>query len=290
MSPSTLPCPPLESSAPSSPSWPIGLHQEYSSSRRIPSRHPVANFAKPASLRSQGFSLRQVSKLTSLHRENHLSHTGSGVLSRSEVMRLPHARRKGNPVDAGPFHLRPTSINPKNKVQELFQANLPLVTSEASRAFRKISPLYDLKTLEHFGSIGLWDACRRFTGDEPSFQFYARVRIRGQIWDEIRVESDITRRMLKSDAKPTLINVDSVVLESPKPNPEHLTHLRDILQQVDSTPFTDRERQIIDALASGQSLSDLALAWGVSLPLVSQIKTRALLKIATLAHKADLNS
>lgn len=228
----------------------------------------MANFSKPASLRSQGFSLRQVSKLTSLHRET----------------QLPHARHKGNSGKAGRLCLRP-----KAKIQELFQDNLPLVTFEAARALKKVHHVYDLKTLIHFGSIGLWDACRRFTGDEPSFQSYARVRVRGQIWDEIRTESHIPRRMIRPDKKPTFNNIDSVVLESHNPTPEHLLHLKNILLQVDSIPFTDRERQVIDALASGQSLGDLALAWGTSQPFVSQIKTRALLKIADLAHKADLD-
>jgi DNA-directed RNA polymerase specialized sigma subunit len=127
-----------------------------------------------------------------------------------------------------------------------------------------------------------------FTGDEPSFQFYARVRIRGQIWDEIRVESPLPRRMINSTRKPTFNDIDSVVLESHNPTPEHLLHLKNILLQVDSIPFTDRERLVIEALASGQSLGDLALAWGVSQPFVSQIKSKALLKIAALAHKADL--
>jgi len=257
----------------------------------------VANFADPkkieeaARLRSQGVSLRQISKLTGLHRETIVTHTGRGVVSRSEAMTIYHARRKGLVINAGEFTVKPIGAPvpiKKDPTQERFQNHLHLVTLEAKFALRKMSLLYDLKTLEHFGSIGLWNACTRFTGDDATFPFYARVRIRGQIWDEIRGEAALPRRMLKAENKPRFNDVDEVILASHLPPPDDVAHFREVLRQVDSVPLRDRERQVLEALALGDQLRNVALAWGTTEPRVSQIKARVITKMAALIRKADL--
>ena len=138
----------------------------------------MANFANPAlleeaaRLRSQGSSIRHISKLTGLHRDTILTHTGRGVVSRSQAMTLYHARRRGLVIELGPFQLKPFGAPApiiRDPVRDRFEQFQPIVLSEASRALRKMSSLYDLKTLTHFGLIGLWDACKRFTGDEATF-------------------------------------------------------------------------------------------------------------------------
>jgi RNA polymerase sigma factor (sigma-70 family) len=215
-------------------------------------------------------------------------------------MRIYHARRKGQVIELGPFQVKPV-VRParffpigapapiiRDPVRDRFEQFQPLVFSEASHAIRKMSPLYDLKTLVHFGLIGLWDACKRFTGDEATFPYYARVRIRGQIWDEIRGESHLPRRLLKSDDKPRLTDIDDVVLASPLPMPDDIIHLRDIIRQVESCPFSERERQVIETLAAGDPLGELALSWGTSVTRASQVRTRAVTKMTALVRKADL--
>lgn len=268
----------------------------------------MPNFADPkrleeaARLRTQGVSLRQVSKLTGLHRETILTHTGRGVVSRSESMKIYHARRKGVVIEMADFKVNPI-IRPSrfvpigapvpikrviDPVEARFKQYQPLVAAEANRAIRKMSSLYDLKTLEHFGSIGLWDACRRFMGDEATFPFYARLRIRGQIWDEIRTESYLPRRMLKSENKPRFDDIDEVIVQSNLPLQDDVVHLRDIIQQVDAIPFSDRERQVIEACANGEPLGDLSLSWGVSTPRASQHRFKAIQKMTDLIRKAAL--
>lgn len=257
----------------------------------------MANFANPAlleeaaRLRSQGSSIRHISKLTGLHRDTILTHTGRGVVSRSQAMTLYHARRRGLVIELGPFQLKPFGAPApiiRDPVRDRFEQFQPIVLSEASRALRKMSSLYDLKTLTHFGLIGLWDACKRFTGDEATFPYYARLRIRGQIWDEIRGESHLPRRLLKSDDKPRLTDIDDVVLQSPLPMPDDVIHLRDIIRQVESCPFSERERQVIETLAAGDPLGELALSWGTSVTRASQVRTRAVTKMTALVRKADL--
>jgi len=265
----------------------------------------MANFSDPkrldeaARLRNQGFSLRQISKMTGLHRETVITHTGK--ISRSDSMKIYHSRRKGLVIDMSEFKVQaivhparfitigaPEPIKPRDPLQERFQANLHLVNLEARILIRKLCHSYDLKTLEHFGTIGLWDACTRFTGEEASFPGYARLRIRGQVWDEIRVESKIPRRLMKADDKPRFEDIEYTVIQSNSPTQDKTLHFRNILQQVDSIPFSDRERQVIEALASGDKFADLATSWGVSEPLVSQTKARALLKMTRLIREADL--
>lgn len=270
----------------------------------------VANFANPkkieeaARLRSQGLSLRQIASITGLHRETIITHTGR--ISRSDSMRIYHARRKGLVLDSVEFTVKPITrpsrfipigaptpvaplpIKSRNPAQDRFQAYLHLVTLEAKFALRKMALIYDLKTLEHFGTIGLWNACTRFTGDEAAFPFYARIRIRGQIWDEIRNEAPLSRRMLKAENKPWFYDIDETVVDSNLPSPEDIAHFRDILAQVDSIHLSERERQVLEAVANGDRQRDVALAWGTTQPVVSQTKTRLFTKMTGLVSKADL--
>lgn len=212
-----------------------------------------------------------------------------------------HARRKGLVINAGEFPIKPIArpsrftpigspppTNPRDPSGQRFQKHLHLVTPEARYVLRKVAPIYDLKTLKHFGSIGLWDACRRFTGNEVAFQYYARVRIRGQIWDEIRGESTIHRKMLRDGIKPHFDDIDEVVISSHLPPPDDLAHLREVLAQVDSVHLCDRERQVLEALANGDYLLDLAPAFGTSKARISQIKTELITKMKSLIRKADL--
>jgi RNA polymerase sigma factor (sigma-70 family) len=221
-------------------------------------------------------------------------------------MRIYHARRKGLIIKVNEFTVKPivqptrlvpigtpipgvpTPIKLRDPITERFQNNRYLVSIEARYALKKMSLIYDLKTLEHFGTIGLWNACSRFTGDEETFPFYARVRIRGQIWDEIRNESPLPRRMQKAENKPKFDSIEESIIASKIPLPDDVIHLRDILKQVNSIHFSERERQVVEAIANGDPLVDLAISWGVSEPLVSQTKAKAIRKMVDLIQKADL--
>jgi RNA polymerase sigma factor (sigma-70 family) len=189
-----------------------------------------------------------------------------------EAARGISLRQIANPI-GDPLPLK------KDPIQDRFKNHLHLVTLEAKFALRKMSLIYDLKTLEHFGSIGLWNACTRFIGDEATFPLYARLRIRGQIWDEIRGEAALPRRMLKAKNKPRFNDLDEVLLASHRSSPDDVVYFREVLQQVDSVPLRDRERQVLEAIALGDRLLDIALAWGTTEPRVSQIKTRVITKI-----------
>jgi hypothetical protein len=143
------------------------------------------NFADPqkieeaSRLRSQGWSLRQISKETGLHRETIIAYTGK--ITRSDSMRIYHARRKGMVIEMDGFKVkeivRPTKFVPIDTPvvplirrgfdlnETRFKKHMYLVQIAARLVLRK-TIRYDLKTLEHFGTIGLWDACKRFKGDE----------------------------------------------------------------------------------------------------------------------------
>lgn len=182
------------------------------------------------------------------------------------------------------------SLRQLSRITILFEAHLHLVALEASFALKKVAPYYDIETLKHFGTIGLWDACIRFNRDLNIFPLYARRRIRGQIWDEVRRESNIPRRRLKDEDKPKFDNLDDIPLPSHLPPPDEIAHLREVLREVllKVKSLRGQERQVLEALANGDHLKDLAPVWGTAAPRVSQIKTKALKKMKALIRKADL--
>jgi len=71
---------------------------------------------------------------------------------------------------------------------------MPLVHQVAARMLRKLPPNVLREDLTAAGAFGLIDALRKSVDRGPAFEWYARVRIRGAMVDELRAQDWLTRR------------------------------------------------------------------------------------------------
>jgi RNA polymerase sigma factor for flagellar operon FliA len=92
-------------------------------------------------------------------------------------------RRRGNSPYAPYKQTRPGSA----KENEMVQEYLPLVKNVVGRLAMSLPPHVDVEDLYSAGLVGLLNAIRNFDPQGGStFESYARVRIRGTIFDELR--------------------------------------------------------------------------------------------------------
>jgi len=71
---------------------------------------------------------------------------------------------------------------------------MPMVRRVVTRVLRKVPPNVLREDLISAGTFGLIDALRRSPDRGPGFEWYARVRIRGAVVDELRAQDWLTRR------------------------------------------------------------------------------------------------
>jgi len=71
---------------------------------------------------------------------------------------------------------------------------MPLVHKEVARRLRRVPPNVLRDDLVAAGSYGLLDALRKSPERGPAFEWYARVRIRGALVDELRSQDWLSRR------------------------------------------------------------------------------------------------
>jgi RNA polymerase sigma factor FliA len=96
----------------------------------------------------------------------------------------------------------PTSASPAGEELATF---MPLVHKEVARMLRRVPPSVLRDDLVAAGSFGLFDALRKSPGRGPQFEWYARVRIRGALVDELRSQDWLSRR---ARAKTTAARAD----------------------------------------------------------------------------------
>ena len=139
---------------------------------------------------------------------------------------------------------------------------------------------FQINELIQWGKIGLWDACNRYEGADTEFVFYARVRIRGQIIDEIRKESGYIRRA-GPDNQPefrAVLDSDSVDLTLGEDQVSSRQLLLKVIAKM--AKLTKREETIIlKYYFEGMTQKELAAQLNVSEPRVSQIKTEGVGKL-----------
>ena len=78
--------------------------------------------------------------------------------------------------------------------REELTSYMPLVQREVARRLRRVPPNVLRDDLVAAGSFGLLDALRRSPERGPAFEWYARVRIRGALVDELRSQDWLSRR------------------------------------------------------------------------------------------------
>src|SRR5579862_8955883 len=78
--------------------------------------------------------------------------------------------------------------------REELTSYMPLVHQVVARMLRKLPPNVLRDDLVGAGAFGLIDALRKSVDRGPAFEWYARIRIRGAVVDELRTQDWLTRR------------------------------------------------------------------------------------------------
>jgi RNA polymerase sigma factor for flagellar operon FliA len=89
---------------------------------------------------------------------------------------------------------RPDSRPMTPPTREDLALYMPLVKQVVGRVLRKLPPNVLRDDLLAAGTFGLVDALRKSADRGPAFDWYARIRIRGAVVDELRAQDWLTRR------------------------------------------------------------------------------------------------
>ncbi len=182
---------------------------------------------------------------------------------------------------------------------------MPLVAQTVARFVRKLPPNVLKDDLMAAGMYGLVDSLRRNpapAGGErgPAFEWYARIRIKGAIVDELRAQdwlsrrarSQATREATESSPRSAVVSFEDMpglagaLTSSTDESDSAFSQMSDeddrttLLRAVSSLP--EREQYIVKAhYLEGVQFKTIAAKLGVSEPRVSQIHTRAMQLLRT---------
>jgi RNA polymerase sigma factor FliA len=187
----------------------------------------------------------------------------------------------------------------KQHLEQAITTYLPLVERVVRQLARRLPANVQRDDLISAGVFGLADSLRRNGGDQgEGFQWYARTRIRGAIFDELRAQDWLSRRArdrisAASDANDessavttTMVSLEDVIAtqdaahfatdaDDPLEVAETRSQQRVLAEAVMQLP--ERERQIVGRhYFDGVKLKDIGAELGVSEPRVSQLHARAL--------------
>lgn len=186
---------------------------------------------------------------------------------------------------------------------------MPLVHQVVARFMGRLPPNVLRDDLLAAGTFGLIDSLRK-NGPErgPAFEWYARIRIRGAIFDELRTQDWLSRRARGkvtqaaaehgTTARTVVIGFDDLPSTSQACFADQTTadplaqfvegHDRRVLSEAVNT-LPERERKIVAMhYFQGVQFKAIAAELGVSEPRVSQLHSRAvgLLRAALALNEA----
>jgi RNA polymerase sigma factor for flagellar operon FliA len=185
---------------------------------------------------------------------------------------------------------------------------LPLVHQEVGRLARRLPANVLRDDLVAAGVFGLVDSLRRNGGDEGgAFTWYARTRIRGAVFDELRAQDWLPRRARRAatsaqSATTRWGHVHAVVSyhdesaleealqmamqsDDPVEQIEARSLHRVLVRAIEQLP--ERERRIVGMhYFHGVKFKDIGAELGVSEPRISQLHARALGLLRGLMDKA----
>jgi RNA polymerase sigma factor for flagellar operon FliA len=173
--------------------------------------------------------------------------------------------------------------------QELFESHTNLASSIAGYYAKKCAPFLQYEELYQWGLIGLWDACRKYTGSRDEFPFYARQRVRGHIIDEIRNSTPLKRnKRTKSGVLPRLnpIELDPNLTSSDETPVDELVHARVELKKIlESLNLLGYRKALILSMYcfDDHSLREIAEHLGITEARVCQLKDKALDQLACVS-------
>ncbi len=176
-------------------------------------------------------------------------------------------------------------------------ALMPLVHQVVGRFLKKLPPNVLRDDLVAAGCFGLVDALRKGGHERgPTFEWYARVRIRGAILDELRTQDWLTRRARNrvnatankqgQGFRATVVGFDDLPpdlsalgLADETRNPLRLVEERMVSEALANvvSKLPERERQIVTSYYFQQiPFKTIAARLGVSEPRISQLHARAM--------------
>ncbi|MEO6418913.1 MAG: sigma-70 family RNA polymerase sigma factor [Polyangiaceae bacterium] len=179
---------------------------------------------------------------------------------------------------------------------------MPLVNQVVARFMGNLPPNVLRDDLLAAGTFGLIDSLRK-NGPErgPAFEWYARIRIRGAIFDELRTQDWLSRRARSrvtqaaadtgTSARAVVIGFDDLPSSSQAHFADHNAPdpLALVVEGCDRLALTsavaslpEREQKIIAMhYFQGVQFKAIALELGVSEPRVSQLHSRAVAMLRT---------
>ena len=196
--------------------------------------------------------------------------------------------------------IRPTALPHVPTALEV-QRYMPLVHQAVARFLRKLPPNVLRDDLIAAGTYGLIDSLRKNGGDRgPTFEWYARIRIRGAIVDELRTQDWLTRRARnqvtaaaandEGSLRACVIGFDDLpgrVGQSGFADEDARSPLDAVAEKMDHAALAhavaalpERERYIVRAhYFEGVQFKAIAQTLGVSEPRISQLHARAVSRL-----------
>lgn len=172
---------------------------------------------------------------------------------------------------------------------------MPLVHQVVTRLLRKLPPNVLRDDLVAAGAFGLVDALRKSSDRGPAFEWYARIRIRGAVVDELRAQdwlsrrarTRITRAQADGESNGTAVvgfddlpesQSQAFVDESMATPHDHVEQRMDCVALERAVAMLpEREASIVGwHYFDGVPFKDIAGRLGVSEPRISQLHTRAM--------------
>ena len=218
-------------------------------------------------------------------------------------------RELSTELDAPPIsqELASSPLNEANdltpaELRRIITAYLPLVQRLVKQLKRRLPANVQCDDLIAAGVFGLVDSLRRNGGDQGvTFSWYARTRIRGAIFDELRAQDWLSRRTrdrLTAASGETgsystvFISLDEVTgaetsnhfatdEDDPFDAAEAQCQKRALACAIEQLP--ERERTIVARhYFDGVKLKDISIELGISEPRISQLHSRALSRLRAL--------
>jgi RNA polymerase sigma factor FliA len=195
---------------------------------------------------------------------------------------------------------------PPAQLRRIIATYFPLVQRLVKQLLRRLPANVQEDDLISAGVSGLVDSLRRNGGDHGvTFPCYARTRIRGAIFDELRAQDWLSRRARDrltaaseaGSATVVLVSLDevtgneathhlAVAEDDPLEAAESHWQQRALARAIEQLP--ERERRIVGRhYFDGVKLKDISTELGVSEPRISQLHTRALGRLRGLLGRGQ---
>ena len=205
---------------------------------------------------------------------------------------------------------RTTAPAPTPTAEEI-REYMPLVHQTVARFMGKLPPNVLREDLIAAGTFGLIDSLRKNGAERsPTFEWYARIRIRGAIVDELRAQDWLTRRARSRataaqnargsvpppSARSAVVGFDDLPngipqsgsMEAPRTPLDLVEQAFDkhaLVSALQTLP--ERERRIVQMhYFQGAQFKAIAAEMGVSEPRISQLHSRAVSLLRAALEKA----